>query len=133
MSTYTANGSGAARHARRRPVHEIARGESRATGSRASVLEWVLIAAVACMLVAAAVGATFRTPATTRPLSTTTVRVEQNQTLWDIARHHRLDGATTAQTVQQIRVINGLDTSAVAVGQILEVPADHASVAFAAR
>lgn len=64
----------------------------------------------------------------------TVVRVESDQTLWDIAAEHRLPGTSTEQTVQAIRAANGMEGSALRVGQVLVVPEDPAALtAMASR
>jgi hypothetical protein len=68
-------------------------------------------------------------------LSSDNVQVEAPQaisigpqdTLWDIAEQHPAEGLTTAQTVQAIMDLNGLDVASVAVGQQLLVPSTAAS------
>jgi len=53
---------------------------------------------------------------------TQTVRVAGKQTLWDLASEYRVSGATTAETVEIIKTQNGMTTSALRVGQTLQVP-----------
>ena len=52
---------------------------------------------------------------------TVTVTVQEDQSLWTIAREHS-DGVPTDQVVKQIKALNGLDGSLVRPGQKLEVP-----------
>ena len=54
-------------------------------------------------------------------VSTMTVTVQEDQSLWTIAREHG-GGAPTDQVVKQIQAINGLEGSLVRPGQKLEVP-----------
>ncbi|MCE5202973.1 MAG: LysM peptidoglycan-binding domain-containing protein [Coriobacteriales bacterium] len=57
---------------------------------------------------------------------TVTVLVEPADTLWGLARSHPVQGLSTAGTVDLIKQMNGLDTSAIIAGQALELPADPA-------
>ena len=56
-----------------------------------------------------------------KPTQTVTVTVQEDQSLWTIAREHS-EGAPTDQVVNQIKVLNGLEGSLVRPGQKLEVP-----------
>jgi len=62
------------------------------------------------------------TPDVTPAQSTATVKVRQSQTLWDLAAEYRVSDATTAETVELIKSINGMTDSALAVGQTVQVP-----------
>lgn len=64
------------------------------------------------------------TPTATGVQSTTTVKVRQSQTLWDLAAEYRVSDSTTAETVELIKSINGMTDSALAVGQTVQVPLD---------
>lgn len=65
------------------------------------------------------------------PASTRLVRVEQNDTLWGIARAHAADGVSTAQTVSAIRRLNHLYRGAtLQPGTVVAVPCVQASDAF---
>ncbi len=96
-----------------------------------SLLELALFA----LLVAGIAFAVYRAVAPAPAIEfSTVVRVEADQTLWDIASQHRLPGTTTAQTVDAIRVANGMEGSALRVGQPLVVPEDpEALTAMASR
>ena len=63
---------------------------------------------------------------------TTTIRVKQSDTLWEIAKECSPAGTPTASTVEYICEINRLEGSALAAGQVLEVPCEEgiASVAL---
>ncbi len=50
------------------------------------------------------------------------VLVDDNATLWDLARAHPVEGLGTAQTVALIQERNGLATGTIAAGQRLDVP-----------
>jgi len=56
---------------------------------------------------------------------TTAVRVRPSDTLWSIAEANRAPGRSTAQTVDDIRRLNGLATAQVGVGSLLRVPVDE--------
>lgn len=56
------------------------------------------------------------------PSATTLVRVEADDTLWDIAAAHRLPGHTTQQTVAEISELNGLGSRALVAGTTVRVP-----------
>jgi len=58
------------------------------------------------------------------PVATQTVAVRTSQSLWDIARTYPQEGQSTAQTVEAIRRLNGLEQSALTPGQLLQVPAE---------
>ncbi len=53
---------------------------------------------------------------------TTLVRVSPSDTLWSLAREHAVPGATTAQTAQTIRDLNGLGTGHLVAGRTVRVP-----------
>lgn len=56
------------------------------------------------------------------PAASLTIHVRPTDTLWSIARANRLPGATVAQTVDEIRRVNGLASAAIAPGSTLHVP-----------
>lgn len=76
----------------------------------------VTVAIVVITLLAG--GATHRSSA----LLTRTVRVGAADTLWSIAQSNPVPGQGTAATVEQIRALNGLRTSALAQGVTVRVP-----------
>ncbi len=103
----------------------------RATGrlSRAEMLiATCAVIATLCVALLPAINAS--TPAV---IQTVAVRVAPNDTLWDLAKAHPLEGSTTAQTVSIIRQINGLEGSVIAAGEVLKVPADAAGMTALAR
>lgn len=66
--------------------------------------------------------------------TTTTIRVQPSQTLWQIASENRAPGATTAETVELIKDLNEMTDSSLRVGQTVAVPAaTSAMTAVAAR
>ncbi len=95
-------------------------------------MEWALLIAIAAALVIATLSA-----ATSRDTlscnNTSTVRVKPSQTLWEIAQSHPLEDRTTAETVEVIREINGLEDSTLYPDQILVVPASDPALAMASR
>lgn len=64
---------------------------------------------------------------------TIAIRVAPNDTLWDLAKAHPLEGSTTAETVSVIRQLNGLEGSMIATGEVLKVPADASEMTALAR
>ena len=54
---------------------------------------------------------------------TTSIRVEQGDTLWSLAERHQVDGMTTAQTVELLAQLNQIDDATIRVGDVLDVPA----------
>lgn len=103
----------------------------RATGrlSRAEMLI-ATCAVVATLCVALLPAINSAAPSVTH---TVAVRVAPNDTLWDLAKAHPLEGSTTAETVSIIRQLNGLEGSVIAAGEVLKVPADASGMAALAR
>lgn len=64
---------------------------------------------------------------------TATVRVRQGDTLWDIARRCPGGDTDTARVVRDIRSLNALGSSNLAVGQTLDVPAETPAESVASR
>lgn len=96
-------------------------------GDRLSLVETVLLV----LLVLALVYAGYRAmvPRYGQVESTTTVRVASEQTLWELATRHRVPGATTAETIEIIKQVNGMTGSALRVGQTVQVPVSAADMA----
>jgi nucleoid-associated protein YgaU len=70
------------------------------------------------------------------PAHTTSVRVEQGDTLWSLAKQHRAEGMTTAETVELLAQLNRIDGATIRVGDVIDVPASlsfDAEVALAMR
>lgn len=86
----------------------------------ATPIETTVLALIVVALFAAA-WLSGRAPS--QELATETLRVRPGQTLWSIAREHPSPGRSTAETVQFLAQINGLEGVAVAAGAMLEVPA----------
>jgi len=97
--------------------------------ARLSAVEVAALALTALALVVAAAGASRSVSA----VPVAPVRVEAGQTLWQIARSHRVEGLTTAQTVDFIAEKNGLSEAGVQVGTTLLVPAVSSGEAVAMR
>ena len=91
---------------------------------RLSTPERVALIILAGALVACAVASRAHTPDT---ISTTRVRIGVGDTLWGIAQQNRITGLSTAQTADFIARLNGLDTSTLAPGSELKIPAPAAS------
>lgn len=105
--------------------------DRRSTGrlSRAEIL--IATCAVLVTLCVAVLSAiTTASPTVTHTLA---IRVAPNDTLWDLAKAHPIEGSTTAQTVSIIRQINGLHGSVIAAGEVLKVPADASEMTALAR
>lgn len=87
-----------------------------------TVVEMILL--VLCLL--AVVGAFLASagPALPTGIESRAVRVETGQTLWDLAQTHRVDGLSTADTVELIRSMNALSDSRIAADTLVLVPTD---------
>jgi hypothetical protein len=59
-------------------------------------------------------------------LLTRTVRVRASDTLWSLAQANPVAGQSTAASVEQIRTLNGLRTSALSEGATLRIPLNEA-------
>ncbi len=64
--------------------------------------------------------------------TTSTIRVQHSQTLWQIASENRAPGATTAETVELIKDLNDMTDSSLRVGQTVAVPAPAGATAAVA-
>jgi hypothetical protein len=94
-------------------------------------VEILILVLFALALIAAAVG-----PALMRdrsaPTHTTTIKVGEYQTLWEIAKQHPGEGLTTPETVRAIRTLNGMTSGNIVAGQLLMVPVNATSSASVA-
>ncbi|MDO8986798.1 MAG: LysM peptidoglycan-binding domain-containing protein, partial [Coriobacteriia bacterium] len=54
--------------------------------------------------------------------ATFTVKVQARQTLWSLATENPVQGASTSETVELIKVANGMTSSVLFVGQTIRVP-----------
>jgi len=61
------------------------------------------------------------------PEQTITIKVASNETLWQIARRYPIKGYGTSETIEVIRQVNGLVTSGLSEGQIIQVPVTDAT------
>lgn len=93
---------------------------ARHDGEKISAIEVIVIALVILAIAWAAYRAV--TPVQPATEGTTTVKVRQAQTLWEIASEHRIADATTAETVELIKAMNGMEDSSLLVGQNVQVP-----------
>ncbi len=86
-------------------------------------IEVVILVAMIAALALSLVAPMRRSARLVSEARTDTFRVEVGDTLWDIARRHPIPGLSTAKTVAFIRGANGLDSSDLAPGAVLIVPA----------
>ncbi len=112
-------------HSRRRnsssgSPHPRAAQANRRRRERATPVEVLLVALFAVAIIV--VTAFCMRPAEFTAESTCAISVGPQQTLWDVAQEHPIDGLSTAQTVDAIRSLNKMSDSSLAVGQILLVP-----------
>jgi len=99
---------------------------------RLSLVETVLL--VLLVLALAYAGYRAMAPSYGRVETTATVRVTSEQTLWELASRHKVPGATTAETIEIIKQVNGMTGSALRVGQTVQVPVSNADMtAMASR
>lgn len=63
--------------------------------------------------------------------NTSSVRVQQGDTLWDIAEVYRCEGMSTAEAVSLIKSLNGIDGASISPGQRLTVPAPETDGQYA--
>lgn len=105
----------------------------RATSRRGSSLIELAVFGILLLALAFA-GYRAVTPAAAEFPGTEAHKVSASQTLWEIASAHRIDGMSTAETVEVIKSLNGLTDSSLRVGQVVEVPVDSAAnTAMASR
>jgi hypothetical protein len=101
-------------------------------GDRLSLVEIVLL--VLLVLALAYAGYRAIAPRYGQVEETATVRVTSEQTLWELASRHKVPGATTAETIEIIKRVNGMTESALRVGQTVQVPVSDAELtAMASR
>lgn len=133
MRTHTTHRSqGTARTLRTPGEGTNPRSASRRARKTLSVLEGALLLLCAVALIAALVMSTGRVAHGSA--NSRMIRVEPGQTLWDLARTHRIEGHSTAQTVDAIRAMNDMKGSDLVAGDTVLVPADELpDTALAAR
>lgn len=97
------------------------------------VAEILLVLVFAAAIVFA--GARYLRPAQVGVESTTTIRVGPEATLWQIAQEHPVDDLSTAETVDILVDLNGMEDASLAVGQalVVPVPGDFSDTAVASR
>lgn len=114
------------------------RNDSRNSRMRGSSLRIALRTAVevTALLVIATllvVGALTTGPGPDAAVETTRVRAEAGDSLWAIAREHPVAGQTTAETVELIVRLNGLQSPRVLAGGALAVPDVDANLQVASK
>ncbi len=97
---------------------------------RLTAVEAALIGLVITVLVAAALLSERPAPVS---LATTTVRVQPGDSLWSIAARHPAPGLGTAETADLLQRLNALESSTIAAGSALRVPAQTDSSDLAMR
>jgi len=100
-------------------------GRAQAKQAHLAPIELGLIACFALAVVIA--GVTYFGSATIPQGPVSSVRVIPQQTLWDIAEEHPLDGLSTSETVQVICSLNDLESSSLSIGQTILVPHQESS------
>lgn len=94
---------------------------SASTRTRVVVLLTSVALALA-LLLTVTVAARADGPAFAEPQNFVTHTVRSGDTLWDIAAVHVEDGVDLRDYLLDIRVANGLDTSTIHPGQVLQIP-----------
>jgi hypothetical protein len=120
---YNVHTGSPSRHPKSEPCHEL-------WLRRLSPVEIAALLIIAVLLVAGLLISRTVAPA---DVQTKALRIEQGDTLWTIASAHPVAGLTTAQTADLIARCNRLESGAIAVGAILEVPAHAESGSLASR
>ncbi len=88
------------------------------------VAEWIAVAVVTLSLISACLSVPRVIEAGEVP--TSLVEVEPGESLWRLAVDNPVPGLSVAETIHLIRRINGMETSLLHAGEIVEVPAqDH--------
>lgn len=87
-------------------------------------VSWLVVLGVLVCLAVVGLGVLANASAPAIPETTTVVRVEPGQSLWDVAERAVPDSDTSA-VVERIRELNGLTGSEVRPGQPLTVPMDR--------
>ncbi len=85
---------------------------------------WLVVLGTSLLLTAAIVSSRQPLPEISTSVSLT---VKPGQTLWGIAREHPVPGLSTAQTVDLICALNGLDRTTITPGDVLHVPVPEPS------
>ncbi|MDH4139885.1 MAG: LysM peptidoglycan-binding domain-containing protein [Coriobacteriia bacterium] len=108
------------------------RPQNRARAARLTPAEALLLVLVILAIVLAAVLA-LRDPVRPQATHNVTIRVESSDTLWQIADRHTAPGCDIPATVELIKRVNGLSSSALAAGQTLVVPSTEEGADLARR
>jgi Tfp pilus assembly protein FimV len=125
MSTTLAHAAGMRAHGR-------GRSERRSSRAMAPVA-WALAVAVALVAVGCLPTMLDRGAGSLRASALATVRVRATDTLWSIAAANRPAGATVAETVDEIRRLNGLGAAPLSAGVSLRVPVPEGGSAICAQ
>lgn len=102
----------------------------RSQATSLSVLEFALVALVILTLIAAA---WISARPTRSDVGTRVVRVSPGDSLWSIAQRHQVPGRSTAETVEILATMNGLESSKLVAGAELRVPSRADDGALAMR
>ncbi len=105
----------------------------RGSSTRVALSTAVEVAALVVIATLLVVGALTTGPGSRAAVETTRVRAEAGDSLWVIARAHPVAGQTTAETVELIVTLNGLDSPLVPAGGALAVPALEANLQVASK
>lgn len=116
------SGSGASRLQKGTPRAASTPSRPLVRSQRLSPAEWA-IGFAALGLILAGAFMSMGSPAT--HVSSSAITVRSGDTIWSLAKQHPVEGLSTAQTVEVIRDLNGLDSSTIAAGSSLMVPADE--------
>lgn len=93
-------------------------------------LEILALVVIAALLIAGPLMNRAHVPTS---VDTVEVRAESGDSLWSIAENHPIDGLTTAQTVEVIAAVNGLNGPLVAAGGSLNVPQGATNMVVASK
>ncbi len=94
--------------------------------NRLTLRELAMVLALVAVLFVAAGTTGHRTLNEPRRLSS--IRVVEGESLWEIAEQVEVEGLTTAEKVQEIQRLNGMDGATIAAGSLVKVPASEALV-----
>ncbi len=108
-----------------------------AESARTAVSEIRVIAEVAALLVIIvlliAIPVLSRHAKTSSSSETTKVLIQSGDTLWTFAQSNPQPGLSTAQAVENIAALNGLQTAQIPVGSAIEIPVSPQSVELACK
>lgn len=105
---------------------------SRGAHARSRGAQAIETAAFAFVVLAVGIVIALPRPAPEADL-TRPVRVRTGQTLWELAVRHPLPGASTAETVEEIRRVNELEDSRLVAGSVVLVPAAESPTSRSAK